>query len=546
MQRPVVQQPKWQRNHRTNFITEIGATNRDIIDSFYANQAQRADLKFQPIGVPQVNGKFQVYANQTHLVGFNKGVSIPMSMEFYVDYPYDSPLRKEALATYRDPIHQGDEPPFYVTSCATGNDLITTYHHDKKGYTHLLANTMSQPTFMSFSQPIDDLEVHYTMWTRYNQGQDELPAYHSHSNSFRVQVLDAAQPEPSREAEIVERVRHKLTKGVVAHTTLPHSIDIPERPNDVRYIQALTRKRWSKFADKVNYAAAHLNFITDFHGFLPEDYTWGLISAMNQACPKAAAAIAVLIDYYAPTITPALINAFLICCGSNSIPLPNMSKAIQAYHHHKRPCQVSLIEKQLRGGRPLVAHQDSPIEFENAIRQEISTQLYPQDLYNNGIIQVVAGPAYPPLPQNSYAYYQPPPEHREEDWDAVTLRMITTQVETGDLDEVDADLILNQEAAQKDAKRPPTDNRPSPPRCPRSPSPQRPQRSQRKRSSSRPRDPSADSGCCSMLKTPKATRKPALHWKKQVCLTRPPILPDTPAHQLSTAHYKKPVWRKLF
>ena len=418
-------QQKWERHLRSSFLTEIGAVSRDVIDSYYDHQNQKGSPRFEPIGVPQVNGKFQCYRNQTHLVGFVDGNNLPMTMEFYVDHPFDSPLANAAKTTYDHPLHNGDDSPFYVASTASGGELMTTYHHDKKGWCHVIANTSGQPTLMTFTKPMDDVEVHYIGWTRYSQGQDELPCPHHIRGSFHVQVLDDDQPRSSREAEVVERLRYKFTRGIQAHVTYPNSLDLPEAHHLSNY--EITRPRWSRFSRKMFDTNENMKFKTDINGFLHDNNSWALLALLNPGYPKSAAAVAVILDYYFPTVTAAHIDSFIKCCGSAGLTLPPMAFAIQMYHHHDRTACTSprmypipairyahrMASAARRGN---YKHDRSPMTFQAAL-DIIKQQPYPLAQYAKGTIEILPGPAVAPeLPPRQFIH---PGPQLEEDWPEV-------------------------------------------------------------------------------------------------------------------------------
>ena len=392
------------------FTTQIGPCSRQMIKEFY--QDLRAGFNpnpLIPIGVQRIDKRFICYANRPHMLHFEHSCKVPATIDFHI-----SSIPEDLSHFQSDPLKDTKDPIYHIAVNNTGNQLVTTRHHDKRGWTNLVANYGGSPMMILFNKPNQGVRVHYRMYTKPDLDYPDFSLMNSISGYFDVDVVDSRIPTHIHNIELVTRIKHKMRHGLTAPVTFPDSIDLPTHKYETPHID---RRRWTSFCRTIRQWASfpYQRPKIAESGFLMDFYGWSTRELLNHA-PSAAASIAVLIDHRHYDLTPYFLDNYIKCCGVNGFQLAEPSTILLDFTKHAfNPCPRNKNYRPYN--RPMRCHFSphvgAPTSY-SAVRNALHSLNYSihfEDDQPFSIMVPVPAQAPPPVVQPK------PLEQPEQDWD---------------------------------------------------------------------------------------------------------------------------------
>lgn len=311
-------------------------------------------LQLQPIGVPKLGDTYVLTANNTHLLDFENGHNIPMTVNLYLD---NAPEQDEELADRIAPclLHELESPPLHLLSTATGHHLVSYEKLDWKGHCATLANTYGQPMLMALDRTLPKTRVYYEIFTNIRPG-DRFDRRRSYFGHFDIMVMDR-MPKALRSQELLNRVQHKRSCGYLAHVIFPTTVDLPSQvPSGLQKLNG----RIKELGHKIMRYSSGLVFRTEDHGFTSVLQPLPTINIHRFGAQ--ALSVAILLDYYGHQITNRRLENFFICSAATGVTVPDASQVLQVYHHHDTSsCRRNTISHSSNVRRISQEHRLSPM-----------------------------------------------------------------------------------------------------------------------------------------------------------------------------------------
>jgi hypothetical protein len=309
------EQQRWDpRSHsHQQFLTEIGSVDPGFISEYYQDSWQNHDTSpFHFIGLTTIEEQTIAYVNTTHMLAFTDRNTIPTSFSIHLTVDIlakNNPLWPDRLLP--NPGLTGTRPPFLITSAATGDTLVESYRDPTKGWTYMVANNFGQPLFIMFTEPVEDIMLSFTAFTRHRADQDPIPVDDSLTFHLPLRVSAQRMDPFLREAELISRVYFKHSHHLIAHAIIPDTLDTMENNNDAITIDNL----WYQFNTAIKSYNAYFRYITGPEGvrsrpnILAADST-RVISLVRSAPPEQRLVLATLVDYV-PNLTTSQLKKFI-------------------------------------------------------------------------------------------------------------------------------------------------------------------------------------------------------------------------------------------